>query len=120
MIARNGSVIWFHDQASIVIEEEGAEPCLHGVMLDITDRKLAEAKVRESQTRLAEAQRLAEMGSWEFEIATNRVSISDELYRICGLRRGEFDASLEAGIELIHRDDRALIERLYLEVTAEP
>jgi PAS domain S-box-containing protein len=121
MIARDGSVIWFHDLASIVVpEEEEAEPYLHGVMLDITDRKLAEAKVRESQTRLAEAQRLAEMGSWEFEIATNRVSMSDELYRICGLRREEFDASLEAGIELIHRDDRPLIQRLYLELTGEP
>jgi PAS domain S-box-containing protein len=121
MIARDGSVIWFHDLASIVVpEEEEPEPYLHGVMLDITDRKLAEAKVRESQTRLAEAQRLAGMGSWEFEIATNRVSMSDELYRICGLRREDLDASLEAGIELIHRDDRPLIERLYLELTGEP
>lgn len=121
MIARNGSVIWFHDQATIVVpEEEGAEPYLHGVMLDITDRKLAEAKVRESQARLAEAQRLAQMGSWEFEVATKQVSVSDELYRICGVRRGEFDASLEGGLELIHPADRSLVERMYHEVTREP
>jgi PAS domain S-box-containing protein len=46
--------------------------------------------------------------------------MSDELYRICGLRRGEFDTSLEAVIELIHADDRPLIERLYRDVTGTP
>jgi PAS domain S-box-containing protein len=121
MIARNGSVIWFHDQATIVVpEEEGAEPYLHGVMLDTTDRKLAEAKVRESQMRLAGAQRLAQMGSWELEIATSRVSMSDELHRICGLCRGEFDSSVEAALELVHPDDRPLAERKYIEITQDP
>jgi PAS domain S-box-containing protein len=121
MIARNGNVIWFQDHATIVVsDEDGAEPCLHGVMLDITDRKLAEATVRESRTLLAEAQRLAQIGSWEFDIATNRITLSDELYRICGLRPGEFQDSLEAGIELVHPDDRPLFERMYLEMISEP
>jgi PAS domain S-box-containing protein len=121
MIARDGSVIWFHDQATIVVpEEEGAEPYLHGVMLDITDRKLAEAKVRESQTRLADAQQLAKMGSWELEIATGRISMSDELYRICGLRHEDFDSSFEGAMQLVHPDDRPMVERIYDEVTHDP
>src|SRR6476469_3921128 len=46
MIARDGRVIWFHDQATMVVSEDaGGEPFLHGVMLDITDRKEAEAQV---------------------------------------------------------------------------
>jgi PAS domain S-box-containing protein len=121
MIARDGSVIWFHDQATLVVsEKDDRERYLHGVMLDITDRKLAEAKVRESQTRLAEAQRLAHMGSWEFEIAANRVTLSDELYRICGIDREEFDASFEGGLALVHPDDRPLVERTYMEVAKDP
>src|SRR6266571_4033374 len=121
MIARDGSVIWFHDQATIVIPGvEAGEPYLHGVMLDITDRKDAEAKVRESQARLAEAQRLAEMGSWELELSTQRLSLSDELYRICGVRREEFEASFEGGLELVHPDDRPMVERMHAEVTRDP
>ena len=45
MIARDGRVIWFHDQATIVSRGR-RRPFFHGVMLDITDRKEAEAKVR--------------------------------------------------------------------------
>jgi PAS domain S-box-containing protein len=121
MIARDGTVIWFHDQATIgVPEEEGAEPYLHGVMLDVTDRKLAEAQVRQSQALLADAQRLAQMGSWELEIGANRLTLSDELYRICGIDRDEFDPSLEAGMELVHPDDRPLVERMLIEVRKDP
>jgi PAS domain S-box-containing protein len=121
MIARDGSVIWFHDQATIAQpEEEGAVPFLHGVMLDITDRKLAEAKVRESQARLTEAQRLAQMGSWEFDITTGSITLSEELYRICGVSSEEFDGTFESGIELVHPDDRPTIERMFEEVSREP
>jgi PAS domain S-box-containing protein len=121
MLARDGSVIWFHDQATLVKpDEDGTVPFLHGVMLDITDRKLAEAKVRESQERLTEAQRLAQMGSWEYEIATNRVTVSDELYRICGVPPGEFAEDFLAGMELVHPEDRPLVERKFEEVVREP
>jgi PAS domain S-box-containing protein len=119
MIARDGSVIWFHDQATVV-HEEGMEPILHGVMLDITDRKLAEAKVRDSQERLADAQRLAQMGSWEYDLTTNEVMLSDELFRICGVSRDDFDTSFEGAMDLVHPDDRATVERTLGEVTRNP
>ena len=121
MIARDGNVIWFHDQATIVTSEEGgSEPYLHGVMLDITDRKLAEAKVRDSQARLAEAQRLAQMGSWEYDLVTNRVVLSEELYRIFGIERGSFEETLESGMELVYPADRPLVEHTFQEVVREP
>jgi PAS domain S-box-containing protein len=121
MIARDGSVIWFHDQATIVTgEEDGARPYLHGVMLDITDRKLAEAKVRDSQARLAEAQRLAQIGGWEYDLETQRVVLSDELYGICGLEPGSLHGTLEDGLHIVHPADRPLVERMYGEVSKEP
>ena len=121
MIARDGSVIWFHDQATLVTaDEDGGTPYLHGVMLDITDRKIAEAKVRDSQARLAEAQRLAQMGSWEYDLASHRVVMSDELLRICGVQGSKFDGTFEASIEMVHPADRQRVERLYHEVLADP
>jgi PAS domain S-box-containing protein len=120
MIARDGSVIWFHDQATILKPANGGEPQLHGVMLDITDRKLAEAKVRDSEARLAEAQRFAQMGSWDYDLVAHRMTMSDELHRICGLERGFLDGTFESALELVDPADRALVERVYHDVLSEP
>jgi PAS domain S-box-containing protein len=71
--------------------------------------KLIEEKLRESQNQLAEAQRLASIGSWNWEGATNTSTWSDELYRIYGLRSEESQPSYETFIELVHPDDRASV-----------
>jgi PAS domain S-box-containing protein len=55
---------------------------------------------------LAEAQRVAHIGSFEWEIAANRVSWSAELYRIYGLDPAEFEATFETFAERLHPDDR--------------
>jgi PAS domain S-box-containing protein len=55
---------------------------------------------------LAEAQRVAHIGSFEWDIAANRVSWSDELYRIYGLDPAEFGATFETFVEQLHPDDR--------------
>jgi PAS domain S-box-containing protein len=121
MIARDGSVIWFHDQATVVPSQDGKKTLLQGVMLDITDRKLAEANVRDSQQRLAEAQRLAQMGSWEYDVAADRVTLSDELHRICGIEPAHLAESMDAAIEqLVHPDDRPHVERNLADAKSNP
>jgi len=52
---------------------------------DITERKLAEEKLKRREAQLAETQRLAHIGSFEWDLATDRWTWSDELYRIFGL-----------------------------------
>lgn len=58
---------------------------------------------------LAAAQALAQLGSWEWDIKEDKVTWSDELYRIFGVDPGEFDASYDAYIELIHPEDRDMV-----------
>ena len=60
MIARDGRVMWFRDQASVVHDEHGRSVMLHGVMLDITSRKRAEDEL---ELRYAVQKRLAEAAS---------------------------------------------------------
>jgi PAS domain S-box-containing protein len=120
MIGRNGNVIWFHNQATLVREGEGSPALFHGVMLDITDRKLAEAKMEDSQSRLADALRLAQMGTWEWDAVTNTVTISDELYKICGVSRETFPPRFEDALELVHPADRASVERALADAASDP
>ncbi len=76
-----------------------------GSGVDITSRKQAEMELAASQMRLAEAQRVAHIGSWEWSVADNRVSWSDELFNIYGIDRAAFDASYEGFLARVHPDD---------------
>ncbi|HSH81943.1 MAG TPA: PAS domain S-box protein [Herpetosiphonaceae bacterium] len=82
---------------------------LQALVRDITARKQAEARLQESERRLAEAQRLAHLGAWEWDIRTNQVTWSDELYRIFGLQPRQFDATYETFLHHVHPDDRPIV-----------
>jgi PAS domain S-box-containing protein len=70
------------------------------------ERKLAEDALKEGQAKLAEAQRIARVGSWEWSVPDDQVTWSDEMYRIFGLAPGEFEPSIDGLLELVHPDDR--------------
>jgi PAS domain S-box-containing protein len=61
--------------------------------------------LRESESRLEEAQRVAHLGHWEYDVDTDRFKWSDETYRIFGLQRDEGAVTQAVLKELIHPDD---------------
>jgi PAS domain S-box-containing protein len=71
------------------------------------ERDAASRHLRYAATNLAEAQQLAHVGSWEWHVAANRVTWSDELYRIYGVAPSS-ELSYESYLEHVHPDDREL------------
>jgi PAS domain S-box-containing protein len=69
------------------------------------------AERRQVEGRLADAQRIAHTGHWDWDIVTNELSWSDEIYRIFGLQPQEFAATYEAFLERIHSGDRDFVIR---------
>ena len=67
------------------------------------------------QLKLAEAQKLSHIGSWEWDIQQNTVSWSDELYRIYGLDPQKEKISIKKIIEMIHVADKELVKKYILE-----
>jgi PAS domain S-box-containing protein len=76
------------------------------IAADITDRRLAEQALREQRALLAEAQKVAGVGSWEWDPESGRVVWSDELYRIYGVSPESFSPSFENYLERVHPEDR--------------
>jgi PAS domain S-box-containing protein len=87
----------------------GAEGAVVGVgviVVDITERKRAEATLRHSQARLAEAQRIGNIGSWEWDLASGALTWSDQLYRMMDKDQADFLPTHEWFLAHLHPDDR--------------
>ena len=76
------------------------------VATDITERRISEQALNEQRALLAEAQKLAGVGSWEWDPASGRVLWSEQLYRIYGVSPEAFQPSFENYLELVHAEDR--------------
>jgi diguanylate cyclase (GGDEF)-like protein/PAS domain S-box-containing protein len=89
-----------------------------GFILGLSAAGVASWKLNESllqaasdrEEKLAEAQRVARIGSWEWEVGTGRVTWSDELYRLFGVADVDFTPSTRASFPGVHPDDHAAID----------
>jgi diguanylate cyclase (GGDEF)-like protein len=78
------------------------------------------ADLRDSQQRLANAQRLARLGHWEWIAGESDMLWSDEVYRILGLDQRPGVATLPAFLAAVHPEDRPALEKLLLTPDPEP
>jgi PAS domain S-box-containing protein len=83
----------------------------------LEERRRADVQAAAALTALNEAQHIAHVGSWEWNIATDQVTCSDELFRIYGLEPGSQVVTFESFLERVHPDDRGFaretVERAY-------
>jgi PAS domain S-box-containing protein len=82
---KNGDWRWMNKRETVFRREEDGLPILIlGIVQDITEQKKAQEKVRKSKSLLLEAQELACLGNWEWDLVTNDITFSDELYKMLG------------------------------------
>lgn len=105
----DGGVVWARSVAAAVRDEHGELSHVVGQLLDLTADRLAAERIRSRDAQLQRAQRLARMGSWEWNAATNEVSWSDEQFRIYGFEPGSVEPSVRLFRELVHPDERETV-----------
>ncbi|MEI7638969.1 MAG: PAS domain-containing protein, partial [Syntrophus sp. (in: bacteria)] len=114
IILPGGTIHWVNAVGEGEYDDQGRPVRMIGICLDITDRKLAEEALKETERlkselldKMNEAQHVAVIGSWEWDFKTNHIWWSDETYRIFDVSPQDFVPSFEANGKFIHPDDFA-------------
>ncbi|OHB51104.1 MAG: hypothetical protein A2Y10_07480 [Planctomycetes bacterium GWF2_41_51] len=92
-----------------------AEKGLLIIFQDISLRKKQETDLKRIKFRLDEAQRIAHLGNWDWDIINNSLWLSDESYRIFGIEHDKFEGRyarrFEALLRFVHPEDRQLVKQ---------
>jgi PAS domain S-box-containing protein len=120
LAARDGRVEWrgwrvrkdgsrFYAQITItaLTDDEGRPRGFAKITRDVTAEREAEAALLERDRQLAEAQAIARLGSFEWDLAADEVRWSPELYRILGVAPGSVAVTLDGFLQRVHPDDRS-------------
>lgn len=106
---KNGSTIWVICAGQVIDWDASGQPLrMIGCHVDITQLKQAEIQLQKSDTHLKLAQRIGKLGSWEFDVSTQKVTWSDEVFRIFGRDRALGTPSFEELQQQIQPEARDL------------
>lgn len=86
---------------------------------DVTEREVAARSLKQREEQLAEAQRLAQVGSWELDIRTGTAVLSTELARIFGRSEDDLTPTVAEFVQMVHQEDRGWVTDLLISTSAE-
>lgn len=107
---KNGEQIFVIFKGRAMHGANGRLAFYEGMAIDITRRKRAKDALRESEARLADAQRIARIGTWVWDMDRNDMWCSDEFYRIFGVVKQDTHVDYHEFIRSVHPDDRKYID----------
>jgi len=106
LLVPDGTVKYIHTVGHPVLNASEEVLQFMGSSMDVTARKRAENKLRRSEERLLEAQRLSHTGSWQLDVTSGVVTVSPEIHRIFGSSPDEDTANAEFWNSRLHPEDR--------------
>ena len=102
---RNGQTIYIEENTIALTDVHGQITGYVSVNRDVTERKQAEEALRENARLLTEAQRIGHIGSWSYDLITDTVQYSDEMYRLFDISLKEIPHTVEGFLNFIYRLD---------------
>ncbi len=109
-ILPSGKVKWLRAISRPERQPDGST-LWNGCLIDISDRKAAEEQLQQTTAQLKEAQQLAHIGNWNYQISTGEITWSEEVFRIYGLEDKTTVPSFQELLSLYHPDDREYFQK---------
>lgn len=114
-IGEGQDTLYFRGNLKAIKDEHGNVRFMSGTALDITERKRTELELRGNEQRLKQAQEIAKIGSWDWDLKNPRIRFSDETFRIFGIPKNDVGVLYDEFAQTIHPEDREMVERAYFE-----
>ena len=112
IVTKDGKIKWVDDSTVIRRNEHGEITHFQGIVGDITERVQAKQALQENEHNLLEAQRVAHIGSWVWNLGSDQVVCSKEMLRIWGYLPEKRSLTLAEVMERIHPEDRDRVRKL--------
>ena len=109
-VRRDGTSLWVTVSESELLGPDGTVTGILHRLSDYDDRRHILDDLTTSRRRLAEAQRIARVGSWEWDVDADEIWASDGLSALYGLDPDSFPAPYASFLEIVHEDDRAAVD----------
>jgi PAS domain S-box-containing protein len=105
IVQPDGSTRWIADYGRVELDEHGKPVCARGVSRDITERKIAEEELRETQQRMELAASAAELGMWMWDIVRDEIWVTDKGRALFGFGASE-KLDFDSFRNRLHPEDR--------------
>ena len=112
-VARDGSRRLIDWTNTLLRDEHGDVEFMVSIGVDVTEKSMADAALKESEKRLKEAQRIAQLGSWELDLVSGKLTWSDETFHLFEVDKTKLGASYETFLGVVHPEDRERVNQAY-------
>jgi len=110
---KRGSLFWEEAVISPIVNERKQIINFIAIKQDISEKKRIEQQLKKSQENLKEAQKIANVGHWEYDIRNDHLDWSDQTFRIYGALPNQFKPTFSKMAQLIHPDDVQRVKKRY-------
>ncbi len=108
-IAKNGKIVWVSLTLTINYDDKGNFLFYLAIVDDITQRKKDQGELRETKERLDIATRGAGIGIWDWDISNNKMSWTEEMYKLYQISREEEQNPMDVWRNMVHPEDKELV-----------